>query len=487
MFPLFCILQAMHITLYNSLTRTKEQFSPLTPQRVSLYVCGITPYSEAHIGHGRCYTSFDLLYRILRALEYDVTYVRNITDVDDKIIARATDTSPAGMATYVEPYITSFRHNLAALNTLPPQHEPTVSASMDDIITFISELIEKQHAYVSYGDVYFDRESFEAYGALSGRSVSDLLDGARIAPGEKKRSAGDFALWKSSPEGSFWQSPWGWGRPGWHIECSSFIRSAFHTPQADPQTTSFKSDSTNASGPAIQSGTNTIDIHGGGIDLLFPHHENEKAQSEALTGEPLARFWVHNAHVMIDKEKMSKSLGNSVILSQIFTHIPAQLLRFFFLQHHYRTPLDFTVERAREAERAYTKVAELTRHLGSDEKLITFTALRASNDPIIDELVESLLDDCNAPRAIGLILKHYVDIVSDKVRHDLVGGLVRDILGLVPAPHASEQEPTSTITPEIEELLAQRAAARAAKNWALADSLRDALIAQGYVIQDKKS
>lgn len=450
----------MNLRIYSSKTRTKETLEHTSNTPLSLYVCGITPYDYAHIGHGRCYVSFDLLIRILRSLSIPVTYTRNITDVDDKIIARAEDKTPAGLVAYTTPYIKAFHDDLVKLTTLPPTNEPTVSDNMGEIISFIEELIARKHAYESEGDVYFDRGSYAAYGALSGRSTEELLVGARILPGEKKRNPGDFALWKGNTTGEFWHSPWGWGRPGWHIECSALIKKYCGT---------------------------TVDIHAGGIDLLFPHHENEAAQSEALTGKTLAHYWMHNAHVMIDKEKMSKSLGNSTLLRDIFIKTSPQLLKFFFLQHHYRTPLDFTLDRVKEAERAYRKIAELTLSVPENLPIITFTELAAHRDLLIDEICEALLDDCNAPRAIGLVFKHYTEIVSDKEKHDLIGRMIRDILGLtLDTSKDDSQLAQSEISEEIQALLEQRAAARAEKDWALADQIRDELIARGYVIQDKK-
>jgi cysteinyl-tRNA synthetase len=305
----------MPIMIYNSQTRKKEEFTPLTPGKVNMYVCGVTVYDDAHVGHARVYVAFDAMVRHFQARGLEVNYVRNFTDIEDKIIKRA-DELGIGTGELTRRYMDSFTGDMQSLGVLPVSHEPKATEVVPQIIEAVEELIEKGNAYEVDGDVYFSVDSFPHYGALSGRNLDDLRAGARVGVDERKRNPLDFALWKSSKPGEpTWESPWGPGRPGWHIECTVMSRM-------------FIGD--------------TLDIHGGGEDLVFPHHENEMAQSMALTGKTFAHYWIHNGFVRVNQEKMSKSLGNFFTIKDILKKVKPEVLRFFLLSKHYRSPLDFS-------------------------------------------------------------------------------------------------------------------------------------------------
>lgn len=440
----------MNLTLYNSLTRKKESFTPLDPTIVRMYVCGITPYDYAHLGHGRSSVNFDVLFRLLKHLYPKVTYVRNYTDIDDKIIAKAAQEGASeNFIALAQRYISIYQENMQQLNCLPPTHEPRVTNYIDPIITFIAGLVDTGKAYVIDHDVYFDISSFPHYGKLSGRSEQDLLAGARIDVDERKRNPGDFVLWKGNTEQKFWQSPWGYGRPGWHIECSVMCKELLGE---------------------------TIDIHGGGMDLLFPHHENEITQSESLTGKTFARYWLHNAFITINKEKMSKSLGNFITLSTLFKQYDPMVFRYFILQHHYRTPIDFSDSELTASQTAYKKI------------IATFAHVPAAWDqhihhPLIKQLMQALCDDLNTPRYLGIIFEHLSHLKDDSELAAHVRFTLQTMLGLTLAP----LENTQQLTPEIQALLDEREQARKNKNWARADQIRSQLAAMGYQLHDKKT
>lgn len=444
----------MNIVLTNTLTKKKELFTPLVEKQLTLYVCGITPYDHAHIGHGRCYVQFDFLVRLFRFLGYHVTYARNFTDIDDKILKKAETQSEPDFTKISQRYITSFHNDIQKLNCVSPSVEPLVTTHIKQIITFIEQLIAQKNAYVMGHDVYFDITSFADYGKLSGRKIEDLLSGARIEIDADKKNPGDFALWKGNDQGEFWQSPWGHGRPGWHIECSAMAEEYLGK---------------------------TIDIHAGGMDLIFPHHENEIAQSESLHHQSFARYWLHNAFVNIDKEKMSKSLGNVVALHNIFEQIDPMVLRYFFLQHHYRTPIDFSFDALQGIQTVYKK---LVAHFGPLTTPPNYNAAELiATHPIIKEMIEALCDDLNSPKMFGILFQHFATIKESRELSQAVRCILQDVMGLTLAPLAEE---IVTITPEIESLIAQREQARINKDWALADKLRDQLTQKGYVVNDKK-
>ncbi len=447
----------MQLKLTNTLTGHKDVFNKDKNTPVSLYVCGITPYDYAHIGHGRVYVTFDVLVRLLTFLGYRVTYVRNVTDIDDKLIKKAAEQGDATQFKALADFYTqSFEETLGQLNCLPPQVQPRVTQCIPDIIEFIQKLITAGNAYVVDGDVYFDISTFKDYGKLSKRKLDDLLAGARVDVNEKKHHPGDFALWKANPDKPHWPSPWGTGRPGWHIECSVMANKHL--------------------GP-------TLDIHGGGMDLIFPHHENEIAQSEALHRQPLAHFWLHNAFVNINKEKMSKSLGNIIPLKDIAAQKDPMVLRFFYLQHHYRTPLDFAMDELDAARTAYKKlVAAFDATLKTQSTAADFAALMAT-DTNAQALLDALCDDLNTAKFLGLVFEQLPHYKTNATLAALAKSLLQQVLGLTLQPLA---EVTMALTPAIETLIKQREQARAEKNWALADQLRDKLNALGYQAHDKK-
>lgn len=444
----------MQLKLTNSFSHTKELFTPIKPPSVGLYVCGITPYDYAHLGHGRCYTQFDVLYRLLQFLGYNVAYVRNFTDIDDKIINRAAKEN-IPFAQVAQRFIDAYTQDMAKLNCLAPTHEPRVTGLIPEIITFISGLIEKGHAYVIDNDVYFDIATYPSYGNLSGRSIDELKAGARVNIDTRKKNDGDFALWKGTESETFWQSPWGYGRPGWHIECSVM---------------------------AGQYLGNTIDIHGGGMDLLFPHHENERAQSECLSNCPFVTIWLHNAFVNINKEKMSKSLNNFITLRAAFDVVDPMVLRYFYLQHHYRTPIDFNDQDLKGAQSAYEK---LVTALTTKEKILTREQAHtiATQEPIAQAICQALCDDMNTPKLLGIVFEHLATIKNSPQLTSFANFIFISILGLTLQPLLQED---IAITPEISDLIKQREQARLEKNWARADQLRDELLQRGYKVQDKK-
>lgn len=430
----------------NSLSRKKEFFVPLHAPQVHMYVCGITPYDHAHLGHARCYVTFDVLAKLFTFLGYQVRYVRNYTDIDDKIIFKAEQLG-ASIEEVANTFIQSYQEDMARLNCQQPSIEPRVTTHISEIIEFIEGLLCSGHAYLIDNDVYFDISTYAGYGKLGGKNLEDLIAGSRVRVNTTKKNPGDFALWKGAPEGKFWKAPWGYGRPGWHIECSAMAKKHLG---------------------------NTIDLHGGGMDLIFPHHENELAQSESLTQQPLARFWLHNAFININKEKMSKSLGNAINLKQLFNTIDPMVLRFYFLQHHYRTPLDFELSEFEGVKTAYKKLCSL--------KEAAAIPHSASSSPIIEAIIEALTDDLNTPKALGIIFEHLSTIKQNASLAAEVVEILQKIFGL----KLESIEPIQEITPQIEDLLQQREEARKNKDWAKADALRAKLNELGYRVQDKK-
>lgn len=440
------------LIITNTKTGKKEKFIPQKAGHVLLYVCGITPYDSAHLGHGRCYVSFDLLYRLLRFLGYTVIYCRNFTDIDDKLIRRAQERLGDGMRypEIADQYIAAYHADMEALNTMTPTYEPRVTDHIPQIITAIQELIARGYAYQSGTSVYFSIAEFPAYGVLSKHNVADLRAGARVEVLEDKRDPLDFALWKGEAEGTFWHSPWGWGRPGWHIECSVLARTYLG---------------------------DTIDIHAGGLDLVFPHHENEIAQSEALTGELFARYWMHNGFVQINKEKMSKSLGNFLTLRDVCTEYDPQIVRYYYLTHQYRAPLDFSTDDLVAAGVSYKKLI----------RFFADTEVASPIDhtmPVVATMTDALCNDLNTPAAFGILFESLSLLETDGVQRSMVKSFLQHVLGL---PLKPILEKAQILTPEIEALLGAREQARAEKNWAQADALRDALAALGYKVQDKKT
>ncbi|ATC99141.1 cysteine--tRNA ligase [Pseudoalteromonas spongiae] len=447
------------LQIYNTLTRQKEAFKPLVAGKVGMYVCGITIYDYCHVGHARTYVSFDVMNRFLRHSGFDVTYVRNITDVDDKIIKRANENGEAIDALTVR--MTKAMHeDFDALNMLPADIEPTVTGHMDEIIEMIERLIDKKHAYVaSNGDVLFDVSTFEQYGSLSQQDLDMLQAGARVDVAEGKDDPLDFVLWKKAKvDEPSWSSPWGEGRPGWHIECSAMSNKHLGAH---------------------------FDIHGGGSDLQFPHHENEIAQSCCATGEKYVNTWIHTGMVQVNKEKMSKSLGNFFTLRDVLKEYDRESVRFFLINGHYRSQLNYSTENLEQARAAMERIYTALRGVEVVE-----TSLE--ND-YVARFNTAMNDDFNTPEALPVIFELAKEINRLKDEDANQAGQLAfilktlgEILGI------AQQDPESFLqgeqaddeVAEIEALILQRNQARADKNWALADEARDKLTALGVVLED---
>lgn len=458
-----------NLNLTNTLSGQIEQFSPQINSQVLLYVCGITPYDYAHIGHGRCYVTFDLLFRLLKLLNYKVTYCRNFTDIDDKLLNRAIKEFGDQMRypEIAQRYIQAYQQDMQKLNCLKPDIEPLVTQTIPEIISLITKLINNQKAYIVDGNVYYAVDQFPTYGKLSKRNLADLQAGARVEIDQRKRNPLDFALWKSEPENSFWSSPWGWGRPGWHIECSAMA--AKHLGKQ-------------------------IDIHGGGMDLIFPHHENEIAQSEGVFPAPFAKYWVHNAFVRINKEKMSKSLDNFFTLQDIFKQFDPMVLRYHFIKHNYSAPLDFSFTDLEIDRKTYQKLCKTFAQIENNfinQDHNKFSTLQAHNldlveiskSPVAQKMLDFLCQDLNTSGVFGVLYENLDILKTDLAQFICVKKILQNILGLTLVPLL---EPEIIITSDIQELINQRILARQNKNWAEADRLRDQLIALGVELQDKK-
>ena len=486
----------MPLRLTNTLTRQKEVFAPLHPPKVGLYVCGVTVYDYSHVGHARVYVFFDVVQRLLRRLGYDLTYVRNFTDVDDKIIRRANENGEDVFA-LTERFIEAFHADMARLDCQPPEIEPRVTTHMAEIVALIGEIVGRGHGYAVEGehgtgqDVYFDVASFEAYGALSRRTGDDNQEGGseRVAADARKRSPADFALWKSAKPGEpWWESPWGRGRPGWHIECSAMAHTHLGTH---------------------------FDLHGGGRDLVFPHHENEVAQSRAATGAPFAARWMHLAFLTIDAEKMSKSLGNFFTIRDVLARFHPQTLRYFLLTAHYLHPLNFSDRALDEANRrvlaVYEKLAAADAWMA---QATTAPPATAAELPLIAtaraEFEEALLDDVNTPRALAALSEPITALGAalERPKAAGAGGVIAQVRGFVRACATTlglfQHDPVTVVdsivdgvrqrrfpagSPErahVEELVAERTHARLTQEWARADGLRGDLLALGVEVRDAR-
>lgn len=451
----------MTLTLYNMASRQKQIFEPQDPERVTVYVCGPTVYSYAHIGNARPAVVFDVLIRLLRRLYPGVVYARNITDIEDKIMAAAA-TEGVAISEITARYARIYNEDMAALGVAPPDIEPKATETLDEMIAMIARLIETGHAYAAEGHVLFHVPSFADYGALSNRDRDDMIAGARVEVAPYKKDAADFVLWKpSTADQPGWESPWGRGRPGWHIECSAMIEA--HLGE-------------------------TIDIHGGGIDLQFPHHENEIAQSQCShRGHALARYWMHNGFLSIDAEKMSKSVGNVLLVHKLLSEMPGEVIRYVLLSAHYRQPLDWTDEAIMQARRSLDRLYGALRHLSDAE------SGEAEDDVVPDGFLAALEDDLNSPKALAelFVLAKQANIATDPAdRARLKAALVQSgaLLGLLQQEPARWFESAGGVAMvdavEIEALIAQRTAARKARDFAEADRIRDELAAKGVTIED---
>jgi len=481
----------MPLKIYNTLKKKKEEFTPLEANRVGIYACGITAYDYSHIGHARSAVVFDVVVRYLRSQGYEVLYVRNFTDIDDKIIKKSQEQNTP-VPEIAHRFIEAYREDMESLGVNPPDVEPLATEYIPRMIETIQKLIENGHAYQADSDVYFAVDSFRGYGKLSKRDIEEMIAGTRFEVDERKRNPLDFALWKGAKPGEpEWDSPWGKGRPGWHIECSVMSASII--------------------GP-------TLDIHGGGKDLIFPHHENEIAQAEGATGKPFVRFWMHNGFVNMNKEKMSKSLGNVLNIRELVKLYHPEVVRFFLLSKHYRSPLDYSDEVMKEMENALGRMYKLVQRIdeaGADgsakapagideiEKDMTDKA-----ESLMKEFREAMDDDFNTARAIGYLFplvksaNRLLDEAGDSLTPDNLVALkktraalmeVGSLLGLLQAPPREffgflkdrELKEAGVDRDEIQRLVDQRAEARRSKDWARADTLRDKLSELNVIVEDR--
>ncbi|MDO9557635.1 MAG: cysteine--tRNA ligase [Coriobacteriia bacterium] len=487
----------MSIRLYNTLTRRKEEFEPREPGKVAMYVCGPTVYNHIHIGNGRTFLTFDVIRRYLTWRGLEVRFIQNITDVDDKIINRANEEGLSA-AQVAETYTAAFRKAMEDFGIQRPTVQPMATQMISPMIGMVERLIGNGHAYVVEGDVYFSVRSFPDYGKLSGHDIDDLLSGARVDIDERKRDPLDFALWKAAKPGEpHWSSPWGEGRPGWHLECSVMAEVELGVP---------------------------FDIHGGGSDLIFPHHENEIAQSEAATGKPFAHYWLHGGMLQINAEKMSKSLGNFMLLRDVLAEYPASVVRLLMLQTHYRSPLDFSSDRLDEAVTAYERVLNLVRNMrwartaevgGDGASDVDRAALASALKEVRAKFVNEMDDDFNTAGAIGAVFElgragnafvaENQSVLAAPDRELLLNAesLVTELLAVLGIDTVEAGRETSDLSPDVVELARQlagyegddpaaaihaltaaRSVARAEKNWAAADAVRDGLALIGITVED---
>ncbi len=445
--------------IFNSQTGKKEELVPLDGEQVRMYICGMTVYDDTHIGHARTFLCFDLIVRYLRGAGYKVKYIRNITDVDDKIITRAKELN-VNATELTDKYIASMQEDFDDLGMIVPDSEPRATDNIDSIISLIEELIENGNAYSGKSDIYFSTDSFKEYGQLSNRNTEELIAGSRIDVDKEKKNPADFVLWKQVEEGLAWDSPWGRGRPGWHIECSAMSMDALG---------------------------NNFDIHGGGIDLKFPHHENEIAQSVCATGEEFAKCWMHTGPLRIDKEKMSKSLDNFITIKETLKKFPSEAIRFFLISSHYRSPLNYSEEGVLEAkaslDRLYTSLIDLD--------------LRKENHSddadIISPFREAMEDDFNVPSALAALFEIAKSINlakesgNNKEANVLGATLVHlsEPLGILQQKVEDYFRLGATLSnEEIQSMIDQRNKARDDKDFELSDKIRDSLLEQGIILED---
>ena len=445
--------------IFNTLSGKKEIFEPIEENKIRMYVCGMTVYDDTHIGHARTFLSFDLIVRYLRSIDYEVQYIRNITDVDDKIIARAEELNISPSVLTLD-CINSMHDDFQALGMISPDAEPRATENIDSIISLITKLIDKGHAYVSESDVYFSTESFEEYGKLSKRKLEDMLSGARIDIDLDKKNPADFVLWKKDTEGLKWDSPWGPGRPGWHIECSAMSMDALGE---------------------------TFDIHGGGSDLKFPHHENEIAQSECVTGKEFAKVWMHTGSLRIDDEKMSKSLKNFITIKEALNDSSSEVLRFFLISSHYRSPLNYSDEGLKEAknslDRLYNSLQDLSYE--TDEHVPSEYS---------EKFHDAMQDDFNSPSAISVLFEmvKQINILKKEDQLTHANALASELISLSNILGILSENPEEYFTSginlsneDIEQAIERRNKARQEKDFELSDKIRDDLLKEGIILEDK--
>lgn len=442
------------LSLYNSLTRSKEVFTPIEPGKIGLYACGITVYDRCHLGHARSMVAFDVVVRFLRAEGFEVTYIRNITDIDDKIIVRANELG-ISIHELTQTFIQAMHDDASALGILSPDVEPRATDHIESIIKLIERLIHQDYAYVTdNGDVCFEVERFKEYGKLSNKILDDLISGSRIEVVKEKRSPLDFVLWKKAKAGEpSWPSPWGEGRPGWHIECSAM---------------------------AMEGLGEQFDIHGGGLDLQFPHHENEIAQSEAASGKRFANYWLHVGMLQVNNEKMSKSTGNFLTIKDVLDKHHPEVIRYFLLSSHYRSPLNYSEDNLDNASKALARLYQSLK----DITVVDNTEIALD---WVEQFNQAMNDDFNTPIALSILFqlshelnKTHQPILANTLKH-LAG-----ILGLLQTEPAVFLQAglDDSERHTIESLINERLAARAAKNWGRADEIRDTLVAMGIELED---
>ena len=451
------------VAIYNSFTRQKELFTPIEPNKIRMYVCGMTVYDFCHIGHARVMVIFDMVSRYLRSIGFDVLYIRNITDIDDKIIERAKSNSES-ITDLTNRFIEEMNKDASALGVLPPDSEPKATEYMTEIIEMISQLIKKKHAYLAgNGDVYFNVGSFNDYGKLSGKNIEELRAGERVEVQKEKNDPLDFVLWKSAKKGEpSWSSPWGDGRPGWHIECSAM---------------------------SIHCLGSHFDIHGGGQDLQFPHHENEIAQSICSTGGKFANIWMHNGFVRVDEEKMSKSLGNFFTIKEVLKKYQPEVVRFFILSSHYRSPLNYSVENLDEAKSSLTRLYTALKEFNSDNV--------SADQDYTNQFNSYMDDDFNTPKAISLLheIVRKINRNEDKTHEEskrLASTLKKlgAVLGLLESEPQdflkgkSNENKENADTDYINELIRQRNIARDKKDFEKADKIREQLAELDVTLED---
>lgn len=446
-------LGACMLYLYNSLTRTKEPFTPLKPGAIGMYVCGVTVYDRCHLGHARSMVAFDVIVRYLRSQDFTVTYVRNITDIDDKIIARANERA-VSIDELTNEFISAMHEDERALNILPPDIEPRATGHINNIIHLIQRLIIKKHAYVSEnGDVCYQVDSFADYGKLSHKDLDGLISGSRVEIVKEKRSPLDFVLWKKAKAGEpSWPSPWGDGRPGWHIECSAM---------------------------AIHELGEQFDIHGGGLDLQFPHHENEIAQSEAATDKPFANYWLHVGMLQVNNEKMSKSLGNFFTIADVLEQHHPEVVRYFLLSSHYRSPLNYSEENLLNAKKGLIRLYQSIKEIS--------VAADDIDKCWVEQFTQAMNDDFNTPVALSILFQLSREI--NKSNSSVLASTLKYLSGIM---GFLQEDPNAFLQSgfadddkiNIEQLIAERIQAREARNWAKADKIRAELLTQGIALED---
>ncbi len=456
----------MTLTIYNTLARKKEAFKPIEDGKINMYVCGMTVYDYCHIGHARVLVSFDVITRYLRSQGWDVNYVRNITDIDDKILNRANENGEV-YTDLTDRFIAAMHEDEIQLGVLRPDQEPRATAHIDDIISMIDALVEKGFAYAaSNGDVYYRVAKFEGYGKLSGKNPDELMAGARIEVESVKEDPRDFALWKSAKEGEvFWDSPWGAGRPGWHIECSAMSKCCLG---------------------------NTFDIHGGGPDLPFPHHENEIAQSEAANGCTFVNYWMHAGAVRVDGEKMSKSLGNFFTIREVLEKYKPEVVRYLLISRHYRSGINYSEDNLIEARAGLERFYQSLRAYADVEPL-SVEALKGNH--FYERFVAAMNDDFNTSEALAAMfdLVRTLNTATKAGEVEEARELAAQLKGIGAIFGILQGDAESFLkaggddeisAEDVEALIAERIQAKADKNWGRADEIRDQLVEQGVVLED---